>query len=86
MFVHWGLYSQLGGEWKGAKIPGLTEWIMYHAEIPRADYLKLAQTFNPVKFDAEAWVKAAKGAGMRYLVVTSKHHDGASIGPTSRGA
>ncbi len=76
LFIHWGLYSQLGGEWKGEKIPGLTEWIMYHAVIPKAEYLKLASTFDPVKFDAEAWVKAAKDAGMRYLVVTSKHHDG----------
>ena len=79
LFIHWGLYSQLGGEWKGEKIPGLTEWIMYHAVIPRAEYLKLAKTFNPVKFDAEAWVKAAKDAGMRYLVVTSKHHDGFAL-------
>ncbi len=76
LFIHWGLYSQLAGEWKGEKIPGLTEWIMYHAVIPKAEYLKLAPTFNPTKFDAEAWVKAAKDAGMRYLVVTSKHHDG----------
>jgi alpha-L-fucosidase len=76
LFIHWGLYSQLAGEWKGEKIPGLTEWIMYHAIIPKAEYLKLAATFNPPKFDAEAWVKAAKDAGMRYLVVTSKHHDG----------
>lgn len=76
MFIHWGLYSQLGGEWKGERIPGLTEWIMYHAVIPRAEYLNLAKTFNPTRFDAGAWVKAAKDAGMRYLVVTSKHHDG----------
>jgi alpha-L-fucosidase len=76
LFIHWGLYSQLAGEWKGEKIPGLTEWIMYHAMIPRVEYLNLAATFNPVKFDAEAWVMAAKDAGMRYLVVTSKHHDG----------
>ena len=76
LFIHWGLYSQLAGEWKGEKIPGLTEWIMYHAQIPRAEYLKLATTFNPTNLDAEAWVTAAKDAGMRYLVVTSKHHDG----------
>ena len=49
---------------------------MYHAVIPKAEYLKEAAAFNPVKFDADAWVKAAKNAGMRYLVVTSKHHDG----------
>lgn len=79
LFIHWGLYSQLGGEWKGEKIPGLTEWIMYHAVIPRAEYMKLATSFNPVKFDADSWVKAAKDAGMRYLVVTSKHHDGFAL-------
>src|SRR5262245_55168996 len=49
LFLHWGLYSELGGEWRGQKIPGLTEWIMYHAKIPKADYLKLASSFNPVK-------------------------------------
>jgi alpha-L-fucosidase len=76
LFIHWGMYSQLAGEWRGEKIPGLTEWIMYHAIIPKAEYLKLAAAFNPPKFDAETWVKAAKDAGMRYLVVTSKHHDG----------
>lgn len=76
LFIHWGLYSQMAGEWKGEKIPGLAEWIMYHAVIPKAEYLKQAAGFNPVKFDADAWVKAAKDAGMRYLVVTSKHHDG----------
>jgi alpha-L-fucosidase len=83
LFIHWGLYSELAGEWKGEKIPGLTEWIMYHAVISKADYLKLAPAFNPTKFDADAWVKAAKDAGMRYLVITSKHHDGFAMYRTS---
>lgn len=79
LFIHWGLYSQLAGEWKGLKIPGLGEWIMYHAMIPKGDYRNLASTFNPVDFNAEKWVLAAKDAGMKYIVITSKHHDGFSM-------
>jgi alpha-L-fucosidase len=76
LFIHWGLYAQPAGEWKGEQIPGISEWIMARAEIPVAEYEKLAATFNPVKYDAEAWVKLAKEAGMKYIVITSKHHDG----------
>jgi len=76
MFIHWGLYAQPAGEWKGERIPGISEWIMARAEIPVKEYEKLAETFNPVKYDAEAWVKLAKQAGMKYIVITSKHHDG----------
>ena len=76
LFIHWGLYAQPAGEWKGERIPGISEWIMARAKIPVAEYEKLAATFNPVKYDAEAWVKLAKEAGMKYIVITSKHHDG----------
>jgi alpha-L-fucosidase len=76
MFIHWGLYAIPAGEWKGEKIPGLGEWIMERAKIPVAEYEKLAGQFNPVKFDAEQWVQIAKNAGMKYIVITSKHHDG----------
>ena len=79
MFIHWGLYSQSGGIWKGKKIPGIAEWIMRKAKIPRAEYAKLAETFNPVEFDADAWVAIAKAAGMNYMVITSKHHDGFAL-------
>jgi len=79
LFIHWGLYSRLAGEWKGQKIPGLGEWIMYHAMIPRTDYGNLAKEFNPVRFNAEQWVLAAKAAGMKYIIITSKHHDGFSM-------
>lgn len=76
MFIHWGLYAQPAGEWKGEQIPGISEWIMARAKIPVAEYEKLAETFNPVNFNAEDWVLTAKRAGMKYIVITSKHHDG----------
>lgn len=76
MFIHWGIYSVPAGTWNGEKIPGIGEWIMYRAEIPRNEYRKLANAFNPVKFDAEEWVRIAKEAGMKYIVAMPKHHDG----------
>ncbi|MCE5345349.1 MAG: alpha-L-fucosidase [Bacteroidales bacterium] len=84
MFIHWGVYSKLGGVWKGGKIVSEThgsqatigEWIMYCAQIPRVEYREVAKTFNPVGFNAEEWVKLAKEAGMRYIVAMPKHHDG----------
>jgi len=76
MFIHWGLYAIPGGIWEGEEIKGIGEWIMKRAEIPAADYAELAKQFNPVKFNAEAWAQLAVDAGMRYLVITSKHHDG----------
>ena len=76
MFIHWGLYAIPGGEWKGKKVPGIGEWIMERGRIPVADYEKLAGEFNPVKFDARTWARIARGAGMKYMVITSKHHDG----------
>ena len=79
MFIHWGLYAVPGGEWQGKKIDGIGEWIMNSAHIPVADYEKLAGQFDPVKFDAREWVRIAKDAGMKYIVITSKHHDGFSM-------
>lgn len=76
MFIHWGLYSLPAGEWKGRQYPGIGEWIMFKARIPIAEYEALARQFNPVKFDADAWAQLAADAGMKYLVITSKHHDG----------
>lgn len=76
MFIHWGLYAVPAGEWKGEEVPGISEWIMLRAKIPVTEYEKLAEQFNPVKFDADEWVKLAKLAGMKYIVITSKHHDG----------
>src|SRR5210317_1150785 len=76
MFIHWGLYAIPAGEWKNERIPGISEWIMLRAQIPVAEYEALATQFNPVKYDADAWVRLAKEAGMKYIVITSKHHDG----------
>lgn len=77
MFVHWGLYAIPAGEWKGKPVTGgPSEWVMNLMKVPVAEYAELAGKFDPVRFDADAWVRAAKGAGMRYIVITSKHHDG----------
>ena len=79
MFIHWGLYSVAQGIWKGRQIPRLSEWIMRFAEISAADYETLAASFNPGNFNADRWVELAAGAGMKYLVFTTKHHDGFSM-------
>ena len=79
LFIHWGLYAIPAGEWKGQTVPGIGEWIMNRAKIPVAEYSQLAKQFNPVKFNADAWAKLAKAAGMKYIVITSKHHDGFAL-------
>jgi alpha-L-fucosidase len=76
MFIHWGLYAVPAGVYKGKEIGGIGEWIMNNAKIPIPEYEKFAAEFNPVKFDAREWARVAKAAGMRYMVITSKHHDG----------
>ena len=77
LFIHWGLYAIPAGEWGGKTNYG--EWIRNNAEIPLPTYDKFAAQFNPVEFDASAWVRMAKEAGMKYIVITSKHHDGFAI-------
>ncbi|MDE3066640.1 MAG: alpha-L-fucosidase [Verrucomicrobiota bacterium] len=76
MFIHWGLYSEAAGYWQGQPTRGAGEWIMNDMRIPRSQYATLASHFDPVKFNADDWVRTAKAAGMKYLVITSKHHDG----------
>ncbi|MFT3826909.1 MAG: alpha-L-fucosidase [Chitinophagaceae bacterium] len=74
LFIHWGLYSIPAGEWNGQTNYG--EWIRNNAKIPLETYDKFVTQFNPTKFDAKEWVKMAKDAGMKYIVITTKHHDG----------
>ena len=79
LFIHWGLYSIPAGEWNGKRSLGLGEWVMFRSTVPVKEYEKLAPRFNPVKFNADEWVKLAKDAGMKYIVITSKHHDGFAL-------
>jgi len=81
LFLHWGAYSVYGGRYKG-KDKWSAEWIQENARIPWEEYSKTAAGWNPSEFDAEEWVKAASSAGMKYLVITSKHHDGFAMYPS----
>jgi alpha-L-fucosidase len=79
LFIHWGLYAIPAGTWQGKRIPGIGEWIMFRTPIAVREYEKLTTQFNPVKFNADEWVRLAKDAGMKYIVITSKHHDGFAL-------
>lgn len=79
MMVHFGLYSIIGGEWKGQRMGYIGEWAQSKFRIPKAEYEQLAKVFNPIYFNAEEWVDVAQDAGMQYMVVTSKHHEGFAL-------
>lgn len=88
MFIHFGLYSMLEGSYNGHTMPDTTfangrswyaEWIQMRLEVPSGEYKSLAKRFNPTAFDADEWIREAKNAGMRYFVITSKHHDGFAL-------
>ncbi len=79
MMIHFGLYSLLGGEWKGECMEPIAEWAQSYFRIPNKEYHELARAFNPIYFNAEEWVKIAKEAGMKYFVMTSKHHEGFAL-------
>jgi alpha-L-fucosidase len=76
MMIHWGLYSLPAGEWKGRRMEDIGEWAQEYFRIPNAEYARLASAFNPILFNADEWVDLAMDAGMKYMVFTSKHHDG----------
>jgi len=76
-FIHWGVYSVPAGVWKGVKVGGYTEHLMRKAQIPLVNYIReLVLPFNPVDFNADEWMRTIRDAGMKYVVITAKHHDG----------
>lgn len=79
MFIHWGVYAVPAGVFQGKEVAGIGEWIQASGAIPPAEYRKFPPRFNPVKFDAREWVRTAREAGMKYIVITSKHHDGFAL-------
>ena len=81
LFLHWGIYAVPAGKYGDNTSYG--EWIMNSAKIPVADYRKFAERFNPVKYDPVLWAQTAKDAGMKYIVITSKHHDGFALYPSA---
>ena len=82
MFIHWGLYAVPAGRYEGKPVDGIGEWIMHSAHIPVADYAAYATQFDPEQFNADQWVSYAKAAGMKYIVMTAKHHEGFAMFPT----
>lgn len=79
MMMHFGLYSLLGGEWKGRRSGAYAEWIQAHLAIPKAEYEQLAKRFDPTEFSADAVIRLARDCGMKYFVVTAKHHEGFAL-------
>ena len=86
LFIHWGVFSVPAGYYQGRPVHGdvcdFSEWIMQSAKIPMAEYQQFAKAFNPVKFNADDWAQAARDAGMKYIIITAKHHDGFAMFPS----
>ena len=83
LFIHWGVYAVPAGTHKGEQIENIGEWIMHYGRIPVSEYQQYSREFNPVNYDPEAWVRLAKDAGMKYIVITTKHHDGFALFDTA---
>lgn len=79
MFIHWGVYAVPAGTYHGQKVNRIGEWIMNRGKIPVNEYREFASQFNPIRYDPDTWVKMAKDAGMKYIVITTKHHDGFAL-------
>ncbi len=77
LFIHWGLYAVAGGQWQGKEVPGAdAAWMQKYANIPAAEYAALIRQFNPTKYDPKAWARMAREMGVRYVTITTKHHEG----------
>ena len=83
LFIHWGVYAVPAGIHNGKPVDGYGEWIMEKGKIPFEEYKAYAARFNPTKYDPEAWVPLAKKAGMKYIVITAKHHYGFALWPSA---
>lgn len=82
LFIHWGLYAIPGGEWNGKVYPGAAEWLKSWAKVPAKDWMKLMKQWNPTDFDAVRWAKTAKEMGVKYVKITTKHHEGFCLWPS----
>lgn len=81
-FIHWGLYAIPGGEWKGKMYPGAAEWLKSWANVPSDEWMQLMQQWNPTRFDAKAWARMARQMGVKYVKITTKHHEGFCLWPS----
>lgn len=82
MFIHWGLYAIPGGEWNGKVYPGAAEWLKVWAKVPAKEWMGLMSRWNPKQFDPKAWATMAKQMGVKYVKITTKHHEGFCLWPS----